>query len=107
MKNIILLFFTFISINCFAQFSKTHYIPPLTAQNNLVGIIICIFPHQVLPVNFRIIENGNGGAVITGTVSNTAPYVYPIGTGNTTQLFTLKQQLAQSKIKAMLSRQKI
>jgi gliding motility-associated-like protein len=26
MKNIILLFFTFISINCFAQFSKTHYI---------------------------------------------------------------------------------
>jgi hypothetical protein len=27
-------------------------------------------------------------AVITGTVSNTAPYVYPIGTGNTTQLFT-------------------
>jgi uncharacterized membrane protein YagU involved in acid resistance len=38
----------FISINCFAQFSKTHYIPPLTAQNNLAGIIICIFPHQVL-----------------------------------------------------------
>jgi hypothetical protein len=96
MKNIILLFFTFISINCF-EFSKTHYIPPLTAQNNSGDHYLYISTPSTASVNFRIIENGNGGAVITGTVSNTAPYVYPVGTGNTTQLFSLKQQLAQSK----------
>ncbi|MFB0910273.1 MAG: IgGFc-binding protein, partial [Flavobacterium sp.] len=94
MKNITLLFFIFISINCFAQFSKTHYIPPITAQNNLVGDhYLYISTPSTTSVNFRIIENGNGGAVITGTVSNTAPYVYRIGTGNTTQLFTPKTEI--------------
>jgi hypothetical protein len=98
-------FLTFISINCFAQFSKTHYIP-LTAQNNLVGSLFVYFHPSTASVNFRIIENGKG-AVITGTVSNTAPYVYPVGTGNTTQLFTPKTAIGTVKIKAMLSRQKI
>lgn len=39
-------------------------------------------------VNFKIIEIG--GAIITGVVSNNLPYVYTIGTGNLTQLFTPK-----------------
>jgi hypothetical protein len=72
-----------------------------------VGIIICIFPHQVLlPLISESIENENGGAVITGTVSNTAPYVYPVGTGNTTLTIYPKTAIGMSKIKAMLSRQK-
>lgn len=39
-------------------------------------------------VNFKIIEIG--GTIITGVVSNNLPYVYTIGTGNLTQLFTPK-----------------
>ena len=35
MKKTLLFLFTFLSISAFAQFSKTHYIPPLTAQTNL------------------------------------------------------------------------
>lgn len=89
MKKTLLIFFTFLSISAFAQFSKTHYIPPITAQNNLVGDhYLYISTPSTTNVNFKIIENG--GAVISGTVSNTVPYVYPIGTGNTTQLFTPK-----------------
>ena len=37
MKKTLLFFFALLSINCFSQFSKTHYIPPLTCANNLAG----------------------------------------------------------------------
>ncbi|SEA46013.1 gliding motility-associated C-terminal domain-containing protein [Flavobacterium gillisiae] len=89
MKKTLLIFFTFLSISCFAQFSKTHYIPPITAQNNLVGDhYLYISTPSTTNVNFKIIENG--GAVISGIVNNTTPFVYYIGQGNNSQLFTPK-----------------
>lgn len=51
-------------------------------------------------VNFKIIEIG--GAIITGVVSNNAPYVYSIGTGNTTQLFTPKTNIGIVKNKGYI-----
>ncbi|MEZ7504062.1 T9SS type B sorting domain-containing protein [Flavobacterium sp. Arc2] len=89
MKQTLLIFFIFLSIGCFAQFSKTHYIPPITAQNNLVGDhYLYISTPSATNVNFKIIENG--GSVISGVVNNTTPFVYSIGQGNNTQLFTPK-----------------
>lgn len=89
MKRILLLFFTFLSINCFAQFSKTHYIPPLTCGTNLAGDhYIYISTPSSKDVNFKIMENG--GSTITGVVNNNNPYIYSIGQGDNTQLFTPK-----------------
>ncbi|POY40881.1 gliding motility protein [Flavobacterium alvei] len=90
MKKIALLLFVFISISCFAQFSKTHYIPPITASsNNIVNDhYLYISTPNTNNVNFKIIENG--GAIITGVVSNSNPYIYSIGSGSSSQLFTPK-----------------
>lgn len=89
MKKILILLFAFASINCFSQFSKTHYIPPISAQNGMVeDHYLYISTPSTSNVNFKIIEIG--GAIITGVVSNNLPYVYTIGTGNLTQLFTPK-----------------
>ncbi|WP_441764045.1 T9SS type B sorting domain-containing protein [Flavobacterium sp. W21_SRS_FM7] len=89
MKKTILLFFIFMSINCLAQFSKTHYIPPIAVQNNLVeDQYLYISTPNSNNVNFKIIENG--GNIITGSVSKNSPSTYPIGSGNTTQLITPK-----------------
>jgi gliding motility-associated-like protein len=92
MKKILVLFFVFSSISCLAQFSKTHYIPPVTAQNGLAeDHYLYISTPSLTNVNFKIIEIG--GAIITGVVSNAIPYVYSIGAGNTTQLFTPKTSI--------------
>lgn len=91
-KSIFLLLFALITLNGFAQFSKTHYIPPLTCQASLAeDQYIYISTPSLSNVNFKIIENG--GVTITGTVNNTSPYRYSIGTGNTTQLLTPKNQI--------------
>ena len=92
MKKIAFLFFVFLTINCFSQFSKTHYIPPLTCNNNLAGDqYIYISTPSITDVNFKIIENG--GAAISGVVNNATPYVYAIGAGDNTQLFTPKTNI--------------
>lgn len=90
MKKWAFFFFIFLSVNCFAQFSKTHYIPPLTASSNSIvnDHYLYISTPNTNNVNFKIIENG--GNVITGMVSKNTPYVYSIGSGNSTQLFTPK-----------------
>ncbi len=94
MKKALLIFFTFLSISCFAQFSKTHYIPPLTAQNNLAeDQYIYISTPSTNSVNFKIIENG--GNVIPGIVNKNSPYVYSIGSGNSSQLFTPKTSIGK------------
>jgi gliding motility-associated-like protein len=75
------------SINCFAQFSKTHYIPPLISANGLVeDQYLYISTPSSNNVNFKIIANG--GSVISATVTRTSPYRYDIGSGDDTQLFT-------------------
>ncbi|REH01156.1 T9SS type B sorting domain-containing protein [Flavobacterium aquicola] len=87
MKKALRVIFIFLSINCFAQFSKTHYIPPLISAWGLIeDQYIYISTPSLINVNFKIIANG--GNVINGTVSSTNPFRYSIGTGEHTQLFT-------------------
>jgi trimeric autotransporter adhesin len=87
MKKAILVIFILLSISCFAQFSKTHYIPPLISATGLVeDQYLYISTPSLTNVNFKIIANG--GNVIQGTVSSNNPYRYSIGTGDNTQLFT-------------------
>ena len=72
--------------NCFSQFSKTHYIPPLSCSPKIISEeqYLYISTPSVTPINFKIIEIG--GQTIPGTVSKSTPFVYYIGTGNDTQL---------------------
>ncbi|PKB17843.1 T9SS type B sorting domain-containing protein [Flavobacterium sp. 5] len=79
--------FIFLTINCFAQFSKTHYIPPLISATGLVeDQYLYISTPSLTNISFKIIANG--GNVIYGTVNSNNPYRYTIGTGDNTQLFT-------------------
>lgn len=92
MKKKLLLFFIFLSIGCFAQFSKTHYIPPLTCATNLAADhYLYISTPSSLDVNFKIMANG--GSIITGVVNKNTPYIYFIGQGQNTQLFTPKTSI--------------
>ncbi|MFV8393081.1 T9SS type B sorting domain-containing protein [Flavobacterium sp. LB2P6] len=92
MKKTLLLLITLFSISCFSQFSKTHYIPPLTCATNLAGDqYLYISTPSTTDVNFKIIANG--GSVITGVVNNTTPDIYSIGQGENTQLFTPKTSI--------------
>ena len=86
MKSYYLLFVLLFSLNCFPQFSKTHYIPPLSGSSSVTPEeqYLYISTPNINPVNFRIIELG--GNTITGTVSRDVPYVYDIGFGSSTQL---------------------
>lgn len=85
MRFYILFVFIF-SLNCFSQFSKTHYIPPLSGASSVTSEeqFLYISTPNVNPVNFRIIELG--GNTTIGTVSRNVPFVYNIGFGNDTQL---------------------
>src|SRR6187551_10814 len=81
------LFFIFFTLNCFAQFSKTHYIPPLISASGFIeDQYLYISTPSLVDVKFKIIANG--GSVISGTVSSYTPYRYDIGRGNNTQLCT-------------------
>ena len=89
MKKTLLFFFALLSINCFSQFSKTHYIPPLTCANNLAGDqYLYISTPSTANVKFKIIANGV--TIYDDIVSNNSPNVYPIGQGANTQLLTPK-----------------
>ena len=81
-----ILFVLLFSLNCFSQFSKTHYIPPLSGSSSVTSEeqFLYISTPNVNPVNFRIIELG--GNTIVGTVSRNVPFVYNVGFGNDTQL---------------------
>jgi len=86
-KTLHFLLFLFCTINCFAQFSKTHYIPPLVSAVGFANDqYIYISTPSISNVNFKIIANG--GSIINGTVNSNNPYRYYIGTGLDTQLFT-------------------
>lgn len=77
-----------LSTHCYSQFSKTHYIPPLsntgTAGQDPQGQYLYISSPSLTPISFNIQQIG--GATISGTVSRTTPYVYTIGFGYNTQL---------------------
>lgn len=83
----IAIFFLLFTLNCFAQFSKTHYIPPITGASiqPIQNQFIYISSPSLTPVNFTI--NSIGGNTVNGTVSRDQPYVYNIGFGDNTSLF--------------------
>ena len=72
----------------FSQYSKSHYIPPITTTGNgaaspLDQYIYISTPSET-PVNVTI--RPLGSEEITGLVSNSNPWAYFIGTGNETNL---------------------
>ncbi len=75
-----------------AQFSKTHYIPPLTYRADVSGIstpqdqYLYISTPSDSAVNFKIIEIG--GTTINASATRTTPYIHDIGNSNDSQLFT-------------------
>lgn len=81
-------------INGFAQFSKTHYLPPLSGSDNPGSSAqeqyIYISTPNVNPVNFVI--KRLGGTNVSGTVSKSSPYVYNVGFGTNTQLMVANSQ---------------
>lgn len=81
MKKIAILFLLMGS-SLWAQFSKTHYIPPLSATDGqpAQGQFLYISSPSPIPINFTI--NAIGNSVISGTVSRNTPFVYNIGVGN-------------------------
>ena len=97
LKLFTLLTLLFFSLNCFSQFSKTHYIPPLSnsdSQSPLEQYIYISCP-SITPINFQIQQIG--GAIINGTVSRDTPYVYSIGTGADTQLLITRSDVNSIK----------
>ena len=69
MKNLFSFIFLFFVVTSQAQFSKTHYLPPITAQSSVVeDHYIYISTPNTTNVPFKIIENG--GNVIAGVVNN-------------------------------------
>lgn len=86
MKAKLILLSLLMGISCFAQFSKTHYIPPISNSQSVdpQEQVLYISCPSTAPINFRIIQLGS--TTITGTVSRDTPYVYNIGSGIGTQL---------------------
>lgn len=86
MKLKLLLLSLLLSINCFSQFSKTHYIPPLsnTEAYETLGQYMYISTPSITDINYRVIAIG--GAVTTGTVRRDNPQTVFIGTDSDTQL---------------------
>lgn len=94
MKNFLLFLFLLLYSNVFSQFSKTHYIPPLSNSNSQVpqGQFMYISCPSITPINFKIIQLG--GSIITGTVSRDNPYTFSIGSGSATQLMVSKTNVS-------------
>lgn len=98
MKKTLLLFFVVLSISCFAQFSKTHYIPPLSGAEFQAAQeqFLYISTPSITAVNFKIIQLG--GTIILGTVSQSNPYIFNAGYGIDSQL-----HVKESLVSAILS----
>ncbi|BDB57641.1 T9SS type B sorting domain-containing protein [Flavobacterium ammonificans] len=104
MKKIPLIFIFLISFNCFAQFSKTHYIPPLTSSSS-AGVTpqdhyIYISTPSIQDVKFKIFPIG--GTPILGTVNKVTPYRYSIGSGDNSQLFESSSNTGKSSHKGFI-----
>lgn len=89
--------FFFLVLVCssgYGQFSKTHYLPPLSGSDNPGSSaqeqFIYISTPNVNPVNFVI--KRLGGTNVTGTVSKSSPYVYNVGFGSNTQMMVPNSQ---------------
>ncbi len=86
MKKTLLLLTILLSISCFAQFSKTHYIPPLSGSDQVSAQdqYLYLSTPSVTPVKVKI--NALGVGITTVQVSKNTPYIYNVGFGTNTQL---------------------
>ncbi|MDE0966597.1 MAG: IgGFc-binding protein, partial [Flavobacteriaceae bacterium] len=83
--------FFFFSINSFSQFSKTHYIPPIStsgfgSSSPEIQYLYVSTPNEN-PVN--VIITPIGGTPLAVTVSNSQPYEYFMGDGSDTNFIAL------------------
>lgn len=93
-KNILFItLITLLSINCYSQFSKTHYIPPVGGSENVPAEeqYLYVSTPSITPVNFIIKQLG--GTTISGVVSRDVPYVYNIGFGTFTQIHVNESEI--------------
>ncbi|HCQ13085.1 T9SS type B sorting domain-containing protein [Flavobacterium sp.] len=93
-KNILFIaLIALLSVNCFSQFSKTHYIPPVGGSENVPAEeqYLYVSTPSITPVNFIIKQLG--GITISGVVSRDVPYVYNIGFGTFTQIHVNESEI--------------
>mgnify|MGYP005722107601 FL=1 len=88
LNTLIIIVIMFCSHNLKAQYSKSHYIPPITttgsgAASPLDQYLYISTPSES-PVN--VVIKPMGGTEINGTASNSDPWEYYIGSGNSTNL---------------------
>ena len=92
---LIIIFFCLNSINLFSQYSKSHYIPPITTNGSGGAApedqYIYISTPSETPVNVTV--KPIGGIEVTQTVSNANPWDYYIGSGTNTNLIIRTSQL--------------
>src|SRR6476660_1847991 len=86
MKKWLLLILLLAFLPAFSQFSKTHYIPPLSSSPDVQpeDQYLYISTPSITPISFRI--TNLGGGIEEGTVSRDQPYVSFVGFGENTQL---------------------
>uniref|UniRef100_UPI00375329BD gliding motility protein n=1 Tax=Flavobacterium sp. TaxID=239 RepID=UPI00375329BD len=98
MKNRLLLYIiiTLLSINCYSQFSKTHYIPPLSNSDSMPpgSQFLYISTPSVTPINFLIKQLGS--TTISGTVSRDIPFVFDTTSSGSGNQFLASQGLANT-----------
>ena len=90
MKKIPLLFLLFLTINCFSQFSKTHYIPPLTygTSSGVAPQDHYLYISTPSLTNVSVVITPIGGTPFTLIVNNGTPIEYKIASsGISSQLF--------------------
>lgn len=88
MKKSSLFLFIFISFNCLAQFSKTHYIAPMSGSSIVVAQEQYLYISTPSVTAIKVNINAIGSGTTTVSVSQNSPYVYFIGSGNDTQLMS-------------------
>ena len=93
MKNRLLnlLIIALFSATSLAQFSKTHYIPPVAESQNVPvqQQYLYISTPSTTPVTFTMNEIGTN--IVTGTVTRDNPFVYDISSGINFNQFVVEQ----------------
>lgn len=91
-KLLYILLFALVGFTVHGQFSKTHYIPPLSNSNSMdIGNkYIYISTPSITPINVQLKEIG--GITINASVSSDNPFAYNTDSGTFGQLFISQNQ---------------
>ncbi len=87
MKNSISIILLLLTFTGFSQFSKVHYLPPVshTDDQTVQDQYLYISCPSITPIGFTVKFN-DGTVSFTGTVSRDLPFSYRIGAGDNTQI---------------------